>query len=409
MNILRKTKMIIDEECMLKHIDKFVDMMKFRMYLKNDKYIIPPKKIVCSSNVFTSEKSSSIDYGKIISKINATMLKTHKIARENYVICLYSGAKIELPQKLSNIIDNYEFDTEISTQDSEEIENFMNIINEEHVIPSSTYFRCKNIVNDIHNFGTVRSIINVYRQNYIFDEIDKINHSNIGFDDIIIANDASEENAENYAIINCNSINSFDENNKKLFAPLTYIDNCVFIRRNIEQIMKNRKVCFYPLSLENYNLRSSMANFKKKYGFEQEISAAISCEFLGSWNYTFSPAKTENLGTIGRIILYFHTLYRLKYGYSLGLFNARKNDEEKECDKRVFNNFIRKYDNFMTYEQLKLAVKWHLLYPPTEYEKNRNNEIYKAQGNYNPFVKDELKERIDILANTFVDMPFAIE
>ncbi len=83
--------------------------------------------------------------------------------------------------------------------------------------------------------------------------------------------------------------------------------------------------------------------------------------------FEFEPEHGK--GTSARAMLYFFLRY----------------------PKQVKNEFIKKVD-------IPLLVGWNIQFPPTLYEKHRNQAIYYIQGNRNPFIDfPGLAEKIDFL------------
>ncbi len=77
----------------------------------------------------------------------------------------------------------------------------------------------------------------------------------------------------------------------------------------------------------------------------------------------FQPMESQYLGLIARAILYFYDKY----------------SDFVKSDKLV--------EKYMSPEILEIMHNWDLTYEPTEYEINRNFQIFKLQGTSNPFFR----------------------
>jgi endonuclease I len=77
----------------------------------------------------------------------------------------------------------------------------------------------------------------------------------------------------------------------------------------------------------------------------------------------FQPMESEYLGLIARAILYFYDKY----------------SDFVKSEKLV--------DKYMSPEILQIMHTWDVTYEPTEYEINRNFQIFKLQGTSNPFFR----------------------
>lgn len=105
----------------------------------------------------------------------------------------------------------------------------------------------------------------------------------------------------------------------------------------------------------------------------EEIVANIIAE-NGSKNYSNLCYATDNAfmpgigyrGATARILLYVQTRWGTEYELT---FTDKSN-----------GNSVKEIGNIAT------LLKWHLEEPPTEEEKLRNEEVYKIQGNRNPFI-----------------------
>ncbi len=99
------------------------------------------------------------------------------------------------------------------------------------------------------------------------------------------------------------------------------------------------------------------------------IKVGTSKEYTGGSDKVFEPYD-EFKGDFARIYLYDATCYQDVEWYSIA------------------NAFPTGVNTYPTLESwiIPLLLEWNKLDPPSEWEKERNNRVYKVQGNRNPFI-----------------------
>lgn len=99
--------------------------------------------------------------------------------------------------------------------------------------------------------------------------------------------------------------------------------------------------------------------YNKLYAKDPKPYKTFGCAF-GCY---FQPVQSPYLGLIARAVLYFH---------------------QKYLDNVKSKEMVKKY---MSDEILEAMKRWDVENNPTEYEINRNYEIFKKQGTSNPFFR----------------------
>lgn len=74
---------------------------------------------------------------------------------------------------------------------------------------------------------------------------------------------------------------------------------------------------------------------------------------------------------------------------------AEPKDETKGMVARVYFYMHDHYDLPMSRQQQQLLIQWNKQYPPTEWEKERDQRIAQRMGHHNPFVTGEVKWDLD--------------
>ena len=252
---------------------------------------------------------------------------------DNKVKCVYSNEE----KNVSKIIGN-----------RDKIKKLAETFNEEHIIPSGIYSKVIPIVCDLHNVFPCKQEINKARSNYVFA-------------DNIIPNGIDVKNNDDVKILK-----------RKDYFDCEKLINTK--QKELDKIPKENKTKRIPLANKLRRLRKSLKDkeYKLKEGY-------------------IIPYK--NRGMIARSILYFHLVYWRNNKIEQIFKDSRL---DKMDGVPVYTKYQEQYRSFMgdKWEVLKLAIKWHLKYAPDKYEINRNNKIFKEQGNKNPFICESFTVRL---------------
>ena len=271
---------------------------------------------------------------------------------------IYTNKEVEIPDDIGEILDDIKkFHSDMDSgmnkyyiltdEQSDLIGRYE--INEEHVIPSSIYFKFFPMVTDLHNVFPIYKKVNSLRSNFSFSNINPSNS-----DDILY----------------------FTHNNEKHGTQVPK-----------DEIKKEE---YGIIQYRGFNSEHMMNVFQHK-------PEQYRCDFPSC---LFNPIESENLGAIARSVLYFHYVYRLNpISNILPISFDRENIGE--ISEYYYSKFVYLYDKFLGKDQLKTIIKWHIMYDPTDQEKRRDNEIFKIQENKNPFMHESMEERIRHLQKIF--------
>tara|TARA_B110000444_G_scaffold242426_1_gene259733 strand:+ start:29 stop:1327 length:1299 start_codon:yes stop_codon:yes gene_type:complete len=144
-----------------------------------------------------------------------------------------------------------------------------------------------------------------------------------------------------------------------------------------------------PAYTDVHNLKpcdTSMNSYRNDKDFESGgdtvFNGDVATQCFGT-NATFEP-RDEVKGDIARIIFYMDIRYE---------------GGDNEPNLYPVNNLTTyPYPEIGT---LSTLLEWHLMDPPDEFEKNRNNVIYQYQGNRNPLI--DYPELVSLLYNNLSD------
>lgn len=417
----------ITESMFMNNIDYYINT-EFKMK-DNSKLLTMIKKYFPKQFIFDSvtdpimfrrpDGNLQLNYLTILNILNKYVWQVSEYGGK--IQCIYSGDEIRLPWAMRDVISHNKSDFNediynsrldakhgITKEDNKMIEEFQEIINEEHILPSSIYLKFPPMVYDLHNVFPCRKIINLLRSNYKFSD------APYDITTSVCTYYSNTTNKPEYFIVDRDGYYKLQHYYHPSILSRCSIINIPPIRDDCIGKKLGQNGCdvvnIGPIKIESdssiLGLNNAKKLAKKDLDIDMYVPNMIACNFNKCF---FSPANGK--GAVARALLYFHMMYRKnpdlyhkKEVETPGIIPWSIREDDPDF---YYDNFLRLYERpgigFMDYKTFKLMAKWHLLYPPSSYELSRNEKIYKLQGNINPFVKANLKDRVQVLLDTLFD------